>query len=82
MNEEAILREVNAALEELGKATGPVGPGTSILQDLSLDSVAVMDFIMLLETRLDTVIPMDAMAEIQTIGDLVAVLSRHLTKAA
>jgi acyl carrier protein len=30
---------------------------------------------MLLETRLDTIIPMDRMAEIETIGDLVRVLT-------
>jgi acyl carrier protein len=81
-DEQEILREITGALEEIGKATGPVTLETSILHDLNLDSVAAMDFIMLLETRLDTVIPMDQMAGIETIGDLVRVLMRADSPAA
>jgi len=80
-DEQAILREITGALEEMGKLSGPVTQETSILHDLSFDSVMAMDFIMLLETRLDIVIPMDSMAEIETIGDLVAVLSRSTATA-
>ena len=47
---------------------------TNIVRDLRLDSLAVMDFIMALETRFDTIVPLDRLAEIHTIGDLVAVL--------
>ncbi|WP_149537903.1 acyl carrier protein [Siccirubricoccus phaeus] len=80
-DEQEILRAVTGALEELGKSAGPMTPETSILHDLSLDSVAAMDFIMLLETRLDTVIPMDQMAGIETISDLVQVLTRATSPA-
>ncbi|WP_159349646.1 acyl carrier protein [Roseomonas harenae] len=75
LDEQAALREITEALEESGKLTGPVTMETSILHDLSFDSVGAIDFIMLLETRLDTIIPMDRMAEIETIGDLVRVLT-------
>jgi acyl carrier protein len=75
LDEQAALREIVEALEESGKLTGPVTMETSILHDLSFDSVGAIDFIMLLETRLDTIIPMDRMAEIETIGDLVRVLT-------
>ena len=51
-----------------------VGPRTSIVRDLRLDSLAVMDFIMALETRFDTIVPLDSLAEIDTIGDLAGVL--------
>lgn len=51
-----------------------VGPQTSIVRDLRLDSLAVMDFIMALETRFDTIVPLDSLAEIDTIGDLAGVL--------
>ena len=79
MNEQDALREITAVLEEAGKLTGPVTMETSILHDLSLDSVGAIDFIMLLETRLDTIISMDRMAEIETIGDLVRVLTSATT---
>lgn len=79
--EQEILREIAGALEELGK-TVPVTPETNILHDLNLDSVAAMDFIMLLETRLDTVISMDEMAGIERVGDLVRILVRTTNQAA
>jgi acyl carrier protein len=53
---------------DLGKRTVPVTMETSLLHDLSFDSVTALDFIMQLETRLDIIIPMDGMAEIETIG--------------
>lgn len=79
MNEQDALREITAVLEETGKLAGPVTMETSILHDLSLDSVGAIDFILLLETRLDTIISMDRMAEIETIGDLVRVLTSATT---
>lgn len=79
MNEQDALREITAVLEEAGKLAGPVTMETSILHDLSLDSVGAIDFILLLETRLDTIVSMDRMAEIETIGDLVRVLTSTTT---
>ncbi|HYP62463.1 MAG TPA: acyl carrier protein [Acidocella sp.] len=47
---------------------------THIVDDLGLDSVAVMDFVMELEDRLDVSVPLDRIAEIETLGDLVGAL--------
>jgi acyl carrier protein len=47
---------------------------TNIVRDLNLDSIAVMDFIMELEVKFDTVIPLDTIAGIATVGDLARVL--------
>jgi acyl carrier protein len=47
---------------------------THIVDDLGLDSVAVMDFVMELEDRLDVSVPLDRIAEIETLGDLVSAL--------
>ncbi len=44
---------------------------TNIVNDLGLDSTAVMDFVMEIEDRLDISIPLDKIAEVETIGDLV-----------
>jgi acyl carrier protein len=82
LDEAAALRMISEALEEMGKPTGPLTMETSILHDLSLDSVAAIDFIMVIETRLDTIIPMDSMAAIETVGDLVRVLTRAPAAAA
>jgi acyl carrier protein len=44
---------------------------TNIVRDLGLDSVAVMDFVMEIEDRLDISVPLDRIAEVENIGDLV-----------
>ena len=44
---------------------------TNIVNDLGLDSVAVMDFVMEIEDRLDISVPLGRMAQIETLGDLV-----------
>ncbi|MDE1147192.1 MAG: acyl carrier protein [Azospirillaceae bacterium] len=44
---------------------------TNITEGLGLDSVAVMDFVMEIEDALDISIPLDRIAEVKTIGDLI-----------
>ncbi|HXS27620.1 MAG TPA: acyl carrier protein [Steroidobacteraceae bacterium] len=47
-----------------------VSSETQILRGLGLDSVAILDFIMDLEDRFDISIPLDRVAEVETIADL------------
>lgn len=47
---------------------------THIVNELGLDSVAIMDFVMEIEDRLDISVPLDRIAEVETIGDLVATM--------
>ncbi len=63
----------------LGKSV-ELSDQTNIINDLGLDSVAVMDFVMEIEDRLDISVPLDQIAEVETIGDLVATV--HDLKAA
>ena len=44
--------------------------GTVISKDLAIDSLAVMDMVMELEDRFDVSIPMNVVAEIQTVDEL------------
>jgi acyl carrier protein len=81
-DEQYTLRQVVEALGSVAKVPRPVTMETHILHDLNLDSVAVMDLVMLLEERFDTVIPMDRLAEIEKVGDLVRLLSRAGSDAA
>jgi acyl carrier protein len=81
VDEDETLRQVTQALGSVAQVPGPITMETHILHDLNLDSVAVMDLVMALETRFDTVIPMDRLAEIETVGDLVRILSRVETPA-
>jgi acyl carrier protein len=43
---------------------------TQIARDLGLDSVAVMDFVMDIEDHFDISIPLDRIAEVETVEDL------------
>jgi len=54
---------------------------TRIAGDLGLDSVAILDFIQDVEDRFDLSIPLERMAEVQTIGEL-SVAIQTLKRAA
>jgi acyl carrier protein len=47
-----------------------VSAQTQIVGGLGLDSVAILDFIMDIEDRFDISIPLDRVAEVQTIAEL------------
>ncbi|AHJ64614.1 acyl carrier protein [Granulibacter bethesdensis] len=62
------------------KTAKPVNGETVIVDDLGLDSLAVMNFVMDIEDRLDVSVPLDRLAGIRTINDLAACLA-ELTAA-
>jgi acyl carrier protein len=67
-------RNVEAEILEVLAKRVPAGiqvsAQTQIVRGLGLDSVAILDFIMDLEDRFDVSIPLDRVAEVQTIADL------------
>ena len=81
MRQDELYRDVVLAIQSVANVPGPITAETNILRDLNLDSVAVMDFIMQIETQFDTVIPLGRMAEIETVGDLVEVLASSIQAA-
>lgn len=44
---------------------------TDIVEDLGMDSLGVMNFVMAIEDFYDISIPLDRIAQIQTVGDLI-----------
>ncbi|MEM7237927.1 MAG: acyl carrier protein [Pseudomonadota bacterium] len=52
------------------KSEGPFTAETRILADTSFDSVNVLDFVLELEDEFDVTVPLNRMAEIETVGDL------------
>jgi acyl carrier protein len=75
MSMEAVDQEVrsriSAALQEVVGRPVAISDDTDIVNDLGLDSLAVMNFVMALEDEYDISMPLDRMAEVQTVGDLV-----------
>jgi acyl carrier protein len=54
----------------------PITGQTVIYNDLSIDSLAVMDIIMELEDRFDVFIPINTVAEIRTVDELAGAILR------
>lgn len=57
---------------EIVRANGasvPVSAESRIVEDLGHDSLAVMDFVMVLEDRFDISIPIDMLNDVKTVGD-------------
>jgi len=77
-DDEEIIEKISGVLRSMnGFSTsydGKILPETSIVRDLKLDSLAVMDFVMALETRFDTIIPIDELSGVETVGDLARLL--------
>jgi acyl carrier protein len=44
---------------------------TNIVEDLGMDSLGVMNFVMAIEDFYDISIPLDRIAQIETVGDLI-----------
>lgn len=67
-------RDIEAEILQMLAGRLPAGvqasAETRIVAGLGLDSVAILDFIMDLEERFDISIPLDRIAEVQTIGEL------------
>ena len=51
-----------------------IGPETSIMGDLGLDSLTVMNFVMWLEDVFDVSLSMGCIAEVETVADLAGAL--------
>lgn len=67
---EAIRAQIIEVLGAMIPAGVPVSDKTRIARDLGLDSVAIMDFVMELEERFDILIPLEQIADVETIRDL------------
>lgn len=56
--------------------------GSSVIRDLGLDSVAVMDLVMAVEDEFDLVFPLDRLSEVETVDDLARVVGGILEQRA
>lgn len=65
-----VMHEICRQLAPYQAEGKPVTGQTVIYQDLSIDSLAVMDIVMELEDRFDVAIPINAVAEIHTVTEL------------
>ena len=62
--------EVAAIFEQVLGQPVTIADSTDIIEDLGMDSLGVMNFVMAIEDFYDISIPLDRIALIQTVGDL------------
>ena len=73
-----VMHEICRQLAPYQTEEKPITGQTVIYNDLSIDSLAVMDIIMELEDRFDVSIPINTVAEIHTVEELAdAILTRQ-----
>ncbi|UPG96516.1 acyl carrier protein [Luteibacter aegosomatissinici] len=56
----------------------PISASTGITADLGFDSLKVMDLIMAVEDEYDVSVPINALADIRTVGELAELVSKTL----
>ena len=69
--DQEVRSRISAALQEIVGRPVAISDETDIVNDLGLDSLAIMNFVMALEDEYDISMPLDRMAEVETVGDLV-----------
>jgi acyl carrier protein len=66
-----LRKDINELISETLGRRVTISDNTNIVQDLGLDSLAVMNICMALEDKFNISMPLDRIADVRTIGDLV-----------
>jgi acyl carrier protein len=70
LTRDGIFVEITRLLERFRAGETEITPDTVIAEDLTMDSLQVMDLMMELEDRFDVSIPLNLVPEIGTVGQL------------
>lgn len=70
-NDDAVYDEICTLLQRYNRTGTTLRPETDLNAELNIDSVAAMDLIMEIEDRYDIDIPINLVAELRTVRDLV-----------
>lgn len=74
-----IADKVRQFLEQVAGPDNQITPETNIAEELSLDSVKVLDLLMELEDEFDISVPLNLMVDVQTVNDLVNLIEKSIT---
>ena len=73
-SKEEILKNVSNHLKRLSGSEDQIDPESNIAEQFSLDSVKVLDLLMEIEDEYDVSVPLNLMADVQTVNDLADVI--------
>jgi acyl carrier protein len=70
------VKVIKLIAEQAAVAEDSLSGNTSLQADLELDSLDIMDLLLVLEEEFDMQIPDEELGKIQTIGDIVSYIER------
>lgn len=73
-----IASDVMQALEPFARPGQVLGLDTDIMADLEIDSVAVLDVVMVIEDKYDVSVPIELVPKIRTVGDFASQIAALL----
>ena len=76
--DQQVFREVCAILQRSTPEDVTLRPDTELTADLNIDSVAAMDLIMQIEDQFGIDIPINLVADLRTVQDLVEVVQQQI----
>ncbi len=73
-----LFEQLLPLLEKYDREGVGIDPETDLAADLNIDSVAAMDLIMEIEDRFDVDIPVNLLADVRTVSDLLQLVQTQL----
>ncbi|MDF1585866.1 acyl carrier protein [Geminicoccaceae bacterium 1502E] len=76
--DDTIFREICGLVARFAPAGVQLRPETELASDLNVDSVAAMDLVMEIEDKYEIDIPINQLADMRSLGDLVELVRQQL----
>ncbi|MEN5015781.1 acyl carrier protein [Erwinia sp. Eh17-17] len=80
LNHEAVMDYILKCLRGMVASELEIKPESDLVDELGLESIKVMDLLMMLEDRFDIPIPINILLDVRTPGQLRDALLPHLEK--
>ena len=74
VNREIVMDYILSCLQDLVENGVEIKPGSDLVKDLGLESIKVMDLLMMLEDRFDISIPINILLDVKTPAQLMETL--------
>ena len=75
---DSILTQIIALLNDFTENEFLIERSTVLVQDLDLDSVRIMELVMLVEDHFDITVPLNSLPDVRTVSDLTAIVELQL----
>lgn len=81
LNRDAVMNYILTCLKGIVEGGVEIKPDSDLVNDLGLESIRVLDLLMMLEDELDISIPINILLDVRTPEQLLEALQPHLESA-